>query len=133
MSHVLVVDDDPVILDMLRYALRGSGYAVETAGNGLEALHQACRRMPDAIVLDLRMPVMDGHRFIAAWRQVTVGAPIPIVAISAHERPTSAQELGVEAFLPKPFDLRELLGTVARTLRRPPPAAPGRGRPAWVG
>ena len=113
---VLVVDDDPDILDMLRHALRGNGYAVETAANGLEALHRACRRLPDAVVLDLRMPTMDGRTFIAAWRRVTAGAPVPVVAISAQSRQPTAEELGVEAFLPKPFDLGVLVGTVDRLL-----------------
>src|SRR5215210_3628265 len=102
---VLIIDDDPDILDMLRYNLQAKGYVVDTAANGLEALHAACRRMPDVVVLDLRMPVMDGHKFITAWRKVTAVAPVPIVAISAQSRQPTTEELGVEAFLPKPFDL----------------------------
>ena len=113
---VLIIDDDPDILDMLRYSLQAKGYAVDAAANGLEALCAACRRMPDIVVLDLHMPVMDGHTFIAAWREVTATTSIPIVAISAHEHQASAEELGVEAFVPKPFDLNALVATVDRLL-----------------
>ena len=113
---VLVVDDEPDIARMLRHTFEAKGYTVEAAANGVEALHAACRRMPDIVVLDLRMPVMDGHAFIAAWREVTAAAPVPIVAISEHERPISTEELRVEAFLPKPFDLGALVATVDRLL-----------------
>ena len=113
---VLVVDDEPDIRSVVRLALEGKGYAVEEAAHGLAALHAASRRMPNVVVLDLRMPVMDGHQFIAAWRQVAAPAPVPVVAISAHEHPASTEELGVEAFLPKPFDLGALVGTVDRLL-----------------
>ncbi len=122
---VLVVDDDPDILRMLTAAFEDEGYAVETAAHGLEALHKACRRMPDVVVLDLRMPVMDGRKFIAAWRQVTSAASVPIVAISAHERRLTAEELGVQAFLPKPFRLSALIdavGGLSSSAARPAPA-----------
>ncbi len=124
-ATVLVVDDDPDLRWLLRETFRDEGYAVETAAHGLEALHTACRRMPDVVVLDLRMPVMDGHTFIAAWRQVTSAASVPIVAISALERRVTTEGLGVEAFLPKPLDLRalvEAVGSLRTREARPTPA-----------
>ncbi|MDP8924626.1 MAG: response regulator [Chloroflexota bacterium] len=122
---VLVVDDDPDTLWMLSHAFQDEGYAVETAAHGLEALYKACRRMPDVVVLDLRMPVMDGRKFIAAWRRVTSTAAVPIVAISAHERRLTAEELGVQAFLPKPFRLSALIdavGSLSSSAARQAPA-----------
>ncbi len=119
--RVLVVDDDPHIVRMLAATFEGEGYAVDTAAHGLEALHRACQRMPNVVVLDLRMPVMDGHRFIATWRQL---ATAPIVAISARERQSTAEELGVEAFLPKPFELDALIEAVKSLSRSAGRSAP---------
>jgi CheY-like chemotaxis protein len=113
---VLVVDDEPAILKLVSAMLRGEGFAVETAANGKEALTKVHDHVPDAIVLDLRMPVMSGRDFLERWRQTVPEPRIPVIAISAHEPRVTAAELGVQAFLPKPFGMDALVSTVDRLL-----------------
>jgi two-component system, response regulator, stage 0 sporulation protein F len=111
-GNILVVEDDPGVRALLELALVTEGFKVDTATNGVEALKKAREQIPDAIVLDLRMPVMSGQEFLREWRQATPPPAVPVVAISAHHRTATAQELGVHAYLRKPFDLRTLVGTV---------------------
>ena len=113
---VLVVDDDPGILKMLTAVLSDKGFTVDTATDGHEALRSARHRAPDAIVLDLRMPVMNGQDFLRAWRQTTPNPSVPILAISAYEPRPTAEALGVDAFLAKPFDVGALMDTVETLL-----------------
>jgi CheY-like chemotaxis protein len=108
---VLVVEDDPSTLGLLTTVLTGEGYRVETASNGLEALRKARRQRPDAIVLDLMLPVVNGHQFLLAWRTGTGPTP-PVLAISAYHAQPTAEELGAQAFLPKPFAIDALVSTV---------------------
>ena len=108
---VLVVDDDPDIRKLLRRAFEDVGFSVDTATNGLEALEKVRTVGPDAIVLDLCMPVMSGQEFLDAWRK-TPQATAPVLAISAYGLPTTADDLGVQAFLAKPFHMTALLDTV---------------------
>jgi CheY-like chemotaxis protein len=109
---VLVIDDDPGIRGLLTTLFQGEGYRVETASNGLEALQKARARVPDAIILDLRMPVMGGHEFLQKWRQTAPGPAVPVLAMSAYDVAASAEDLGVQAFLPKPFSMDMLLSTL---------------------
>ena len=84
MKHVLVVDDDASIRDLLAEELRYSGYSVITARNGSEALDRLHVTMPDVIVLDLMMPVMDGWTFVERYRDSAVRQSVPIIAVSAE-------------------------------------------------
>jgi CheY-like chemotaxis protein len=115
---VLVVDDDPDIVELVSLVLADGGYAVETAANGQEALRKVRDRLPSAIVLDLRMPVMDGPTFLRTWRTTSPAASVPVLAMSAHEDRPSVNHLDVQAFIRKPFDLGALIGTLdALTVR----------------
>jgi CheY-like chemotaxis protein len=109
---VLIVDDDPNIRGLLTTLFKGEGFSVDTATNGLEALSKANAHVPDAIVLDLRMPVMDGQEFLRAWCETTSGPSVPVLAISAYDVRMTAAELRVQAFLPKPFSMAALLSAV---------------------
>src|SRR3712207_5379595 len=80
---VLVVDDDPGILDVLEQALEAEGYRVLMASNGAEALDRAARGAPDVTLVDLMMPVMDGPTFVRRLRQMPGGAAIPVIILSA--------------------------------------------------
>ncbi|HZR07030.1 MAG TPA: response regulator [Myxococcales bacterium] len=126
---VLVVDDDPDILQTLALCLSTEGYGVMMAANGQEALDVLRREKPAVILLDLMMPVMDGWQFIheidqRGWRK----APILILsadrAVQGH-----ANRLHADAFLAKPFDLEELLGKVSQLTGGPDP----HGKKAAVG
>ncbi|HEV7216905.1 MAG TPA: response regulator [Chloroflexota bacterium] len=104
---VLVVDDDPDIREFVSDALAFDGYAVLTAGNGLEALRLLDQHHPHVVLLDLRMPVMDGPTFARrCWERF--GDAIPIIAMSAFSRDFHLNELHLSGFLAKPFDLGDL-------------------------
>src|SRR5437868_965849 len=112
MPRVLVVDDDPVIRAMVGELLEDEGYVVEQARHGAEALELVSRSTPDAIVLDLMMPVLDGWGFVERVRKLPAGDHVPIVVMSAaHRIQESAERLrraGVSAVLAKPFDSEAL-------------------------
>ncbi len=116
---ILVVDDDPDILQTLALCLSTEGYRVTMAANGQEALTLLERDEPACILLDLMMPVMDGWQFVAELdRQGKRKAPLLILsadrAVQGH-----ANKLRADAFLAKPFDLDELLGKVQQLIGRP--------------
>jgi CheY-like chemotaxis protein len=114
---VLIVDDDPNIRTFMSLALEGEGFRVDLAANGVEALTKIQAAPPSAIVLDLWMPIMDGQSFLTELRRTVPASSIPVLAISAYERTLTADALGVEAFLSKPFNLDTLLGTVHDLVR----------------
>jgi two-component system chemotaxis response regulator CheY len=115
MARVLVVDDDEAIRALLREALEDEGYAVQEAADGAQALGMLGRARPDAVLLDLMMPVLDGWGFLRAAATLP-RAGLPIVVMSASSSLSAAAQellgLGVRAWLPKPFDLDTLLGMV---------------------
>lgn len=110
---VMVVDDDPDIVDMLVEALGGDGYGVVTARDGLEALDRLRTVKPSVILLDMRMPRMDGWQFAQAARTRGLSAPI-VVITAAGDAPRWAKEIGAEAYVSKPFSIAQLLEVVAR-------------------
>lgn len=110
---VLVVDDDPDILDAICDILEGEGYRVARARHGLEALERIEEEVPAIILLDLMMPVMDGLAFANALRQRRESSPIPIVVISADGNPQKAAAVGAQGYLAKPFDIDALLSQVS--------------------
>ncbi len=109
-KSVLVVDDDPGIRSFMSIALRMEGFVVDTASNGAEALAKARQSHPDAIILDMMMPGMDGRDFVNAWRAEPANRRAPVVMMSAGSAPAGVDESSVQAFLAKPFDLEALLG-----------------------
>ncbi len=110
---VLVVDDDPDILDAICDILAGEGYRVARARNGVEALERVGEERPSLILLDLMMPVMDGVAFARELRRREAQGDIPIVIISAEGNPQRAAPVGARAYLAKPFEIRDLLAEVA--------------------
>ena len=122
MTRVLVVDDEPQILRALAANLRARGYAVDLAGTGEAALTLAQRHRPDAVILDLGLPGMDGLEVIEGLRGWT---DIPIVVLSVREREAdkvAALDAGADDFVTKPFGMGELLARVRAALRRAAPA-----------
>jgi CheY-like chemotaxis protein len=110
---VLVVDDDTSILDTVSAILAGEGYDVVSAASGQEALDAMSRAQPVVILLDMRMPVMDGWAVARALR--TQGISIPIVVMTAAESAQRwADEVGAAGYLAKPFGLDDLLDAVER-------------------
>src|SRR5437588_5727721 len=110
MSRILVVDDDPAMRGIIGDALRQNGYDVDTACNGVQALTAFKRHRPDAMVLDLVMPAMDGPTLMRTMRDQTRWGRVPVVVISGHaQAQTSSELLGARACLLKPIDLLQLL------------------------
>jgi len=110
---VLVVDDDPDILEAICDILGNEGYRIARARHGLEALERLKEERPAVILLDLMMPVMDGVAFADALREQETESPIPIIVISADSSPERAVAVGARGFLAKPFDIDALLAQVA--------------------
>ncbi len=115
---VLVVDDDPVIRSTVAELLLDEGYSVEQAGDGWQALQLVQRSTPNAIVLDLMMPVLDGWAFVDQCRSLPDCADVPIVVMSAthglHETAERLHAMGVRAVVAKPFDVDALIAIVQR-------------------
>jgi CheY-like chemotaxis protein len=108
-----VVDDDPDIRGVIELALADEGYAVALATNGQEALVHLAGSRPDAIVLDLAMPVMDGWAFLAARQADRELATIPVIVMSAQFRQRGGDALRTAAaVLAKPFEIDLLLSLV---------------------
>ncbi len=116
--RVLVVDDDPVIRSTVAELLLDEGYEVDQAGDGAEALKVVARSVPDAIVLDLMMPVLDGWAFVERCRAEPATREVPIVVMSAthslHESAERLHAMGVRAVVAKPFDVDALIAIVQR-------------------
>jgi len=110
---VLVVDDDPFILQTVSEILRDEGYQVETAQNALEAARTVARAHPSVVLLDIRMPGLDGPRFARELRARDIRPKI-LVMTAAYNARRWAEEIGADAYLEKPFELEELIGVVAR-------------------
>ncbi|NVB79846.1 MAG: response regulator [Kofleriaceae bacterium] len=116
---VLIVEDDPDLLELERDALAEKGYRVATAANGEEGLERIAEEQPQLVLLDMRMPVMDGWTFARMLRD-RYGRRIPLAVITAAEdSKLRADEIGADADLGKPFEMRELFELVADTIGDP--------------
>jgi CheY-like chemotaxis protein len=112
---VLIVDDDPDLLEVTAFVIEGEGLAVETASDGAEALARLGHgRRPTLVLLDLMMPVMNGWELLAAVAKDPSLAGIPIVVLTAGDH---TEVPGAREVLSKPMDLQELLRVVERYVR----------------
>lgn len=112
--RVLLVDDDEGICDFVRMALHDAGFDVATAPNGRAALELLPSFRPCLILLDMRMPQMDGWQFSRAYRE-TPGSHVPIVVVTAaRDAAQSAAEIQADAHLAKPFRVADLIQIVRR-------------------
>lgn len=115
MRSILLLDDDADIRMALRDFLLEEGFVVHTARDGQHGLRVLEKiEVPDLILLDYKMPVMDGKQFLTTMRSVPRLQNIPVVILSAATREWSGAHLEVEEVLSKPVDLEVLLGTVNR-------------------
>ena len=111
-TKVLVVDDEPNIVQTLQDRLEMNDYVVTTAGNGKEGLEKALKECPDVILLDVIMPVMNGHEMLEMLRKHPEGKDIAVIMLTARSQTQDiarANAAGIDDYIVKPFDLSELL------------------------
>ena len=115
-TGVLVVEDDPDLAALVEMVVAEAGYPVRTAADGAMALARVEEEMPGLILLDMRMPVMNGWEFARAFR-ARHGRAAPIVVVTAAENAhRRAEEIEADGFLEKPFEIEEVLVALARFL-----------------
>jgi DNA-binding response OmpR family regulator len=117
---ILVVDDEPDLLELVAFNLKAEGFEVFTAANGPEALNQARALLPDLIVLDLMLPDLDGVAVCEILQRLPSTAPIPVVMLTAWSTDlarTVGLQAGAKDYVTKPFSPRELVSRIRSTLR----------------
>jgi DNA-binding response OmpR family regulator len=145
-GRVLVIDDEPMLRETLANVLGEEGYVVDVATDGETALERVHAARPDAILLDLMMPGMNGRQFLEALREIPSFENVPVLIMTAvHGLNVNVQKLGASEVVEKPFNIDELLNKVALAVYRsrdankpisqplplvtvPPPTAPEQDR-----
>lgn len=120
-ERILVVDDDPDILQFVQMNLKLDGFKVDLARGGREALEKAAECPPDLMLLDVMMPEIDGLTVLRRMRSDQVTANIPVIVLTARslaEDRVKGLDLGADDYITKPFDCEELLARVRTVLRR---------------
>ena len=117
-SKILVIDDDASSLNLLRMHLERDGYAVFTAGSGQEGLRLAYEHEPDAVILDVRMPGMDGYEVCGRLRDISDAAILFVTVLKAPQDIVCGLELGADDYIIKPFNYDELSARLQACLRR---------------
>jgi two-component system response regulator AtoC len=121
MSRILVVDDDPVLLQNVSELLMEEGYEAISASNGADAVALAKARAPDLVVCDIAMPRMDGHEVLRTLRAHSATSHLPFIFLSARAERNeirAGMNLGADDYVTKPFQLVELLEAIRARLRR---------------
>jgi len=117
-EQILIVDDDTRLSAMLSDYLSDNGFAARTAASALEGIDEIRRKAPDAVILDVMLPDLDGFE---TCRRIRAGSDVPILMLTAKGEETDrivGLELGADDYLPKPFNPRELLARLRAILRR---------------
>ncbi len=120
-SRILVVDDDPDIVQFVRVNLELEGFEVTTAGDGHQAINSALTTAPDVVVLDVMMPGLDGLNVLKQLRTHPAAANTSVILLTAKALPedrVAGLELGADDYITKPFDINELVARVKAVLRR---------------
>lgn len=118
MPQILLVDDEPALRDSLTYTLQKEGYEVMTAADGLSAIKQFHKQVPDVILLDLMLPEVSGME--VCWR-IRAFSNVPIVMLTAKDQDIDkvwGLEAGADDYVTKPFNTRELVARIKAVLRR---------------
>lgn len=111
-TKILVIDDEPNIVQTLQDRLEMNEYEVVTAGNGREGLEKFEQEKPDVILLDVIMPIMDGHEMLEKLRKQSDGQDVSVIMLTARSQTQDiarANACGIDDYIVKPFDLSELL------------------------
>ncbi|HZY02629.1 MAG TPA: response regulator [Anaeromyxobacteraceae bacterium] len=119
-QYILVVDDDDDFRETLAEVLAEAGYPVQQAGNGEAALHKVAEEAPGIVLLDLKMPVLDGWGVMERMRAEPRSAAVPILILSAYGFEWEAELLGAQGYIPKSVGMDEILDRVRRAAGDPP-------------
>ena len=131
-SKILVVDDDPDLLNLVCLSLKEAGFSVGMATNGLDALKKARSELPDLIVMDLILPEMDGFTVCEKLRGNPATASVPIIILTGMTGQMgrfNGLESGANDYVIKPFELNQLVSKVEQLLSRPRAASGAPGKP----
>lgn len=115
---VLIVEDDDSIREIVSRVLEDEGYTIQTAENGLRGLEQFYLTLPDLIVLDVKMPEMDGWEMLERLREISGCPVIMLTVFGSTDDIIRGLELGADDYLVKPFGVQELIARVSAVLRR---------------
>ena len=119
-ARILVVEDNPLNLKLVRDVLGAAGYDVVAAASGEEGLREAVAQPPDLVLMDLQLPGIDGFETMRRLRQGPLAADVPVVAVTASamaEDQANAARAGFDGYLEKPISVRALVGEVEGFLR----------------
>ena len=119
-KRILVVDDEAILVDMVRMRLEANDFEVISAGDGQAGLEKAKKEKPDLIILDLMMPKMDGYKVCALLKKDARYSKIPILIFTAkaqEEDRKMGEEVGADAYITKPFDPETLLSKIKGLLK----------------
>jgi two-component system response regulator VicR len=120
-KRILLVDNDEMMLDILKISLKGCGYKLLAARDGQQAMHRVEEQPPDLIILELMLPVIDGLRFLR-WLRNEQQSALPVMVLTALDRPgvyDTVTSLGVAELVYKPISRRELLRRVKKLVHTP--------------
>ena len=121
MKRILIVDDEPNIVMTLDYALQKNGFKVFIARNGFEALEIADKEIPDLVLMDVMMPIMDGYEATTQIRKNVAFKELPIISLTAKAMPedkAKSLEAGANDYLTKPVDIDKLLNMMRLWLHK---------------
>ena len=120
-TKILIVDDEPDLVQTIQDRLEMSGYTVTTAGNGKEGLEKTLQEKPDIVLLDVIMPIMDGLEMLEALRKHPESKDCAVIMLTARSQRqdiVQAKTCGIEDYIVKPFDLSELIEKIENVLER---------------
>ena len=120
-KRVLIVEDDPLLLELIATRLELAGLRTFIARNGVEGIRRATELKPDGVVLDINMPILDGFGVLDQMRQSELLCTTPTLVLTARNKPddvSQAIRLGAKDYLTKPFNDRQLVQRVGRLLRQ---------------
>lgn len=129
-KRILIVDDDAYIVHLLEVVLRGRGYGVDSASDGVEALAKIQESMPDMVLLDVAMPQLSGWDVLSALRAAANTRELPVIMCTSRDLISDvekAESLGANGYIPKPFEVDRLVRKVEQVLKSfgEPPAGGG--------
>ena len=118
-KKILIIDDEPDLISVVKTRLEASGYEVISASNGLEGLKRADQKTPDLILLDIKMAQMDGYTTLRKLKHEKKTESIPVIILTGYEKMKDIFDLeGAADYIVKPFDSQDLLLRISRALKK---------------